>query len=85
MNDISKDGVIICKHRFGDGVRGYSHRARELPLALLLMLTLGKVYIDFNCTIHTKVYCERCSLQMDPIYTHFPSGNGSGNALARCE
>ena len=35
-------------------LRVYSHRARELPLAI----TLGKEYIDFNGIIHTKVRRE---------------------------
>ena len=37
-------------------VRVYSHRARELPLAI----TLGKEYFDFNGIIHTKRERELC-------------------------
>ena len=40
----------------GNDVRVYSHRARELPLAI----TLGKEYIDFNGIIHTKREWELC-------------------------
>ena len=59
-------------------------RARELSLAV----TLGKGYIDFNCSIHTKWchwnYHQRCHLQISPIPISL-AVTQAAPTLARCE